>query len=139
MCNAEGLKGQQKVSILKKTTGLCPSRSYYSVTRTARYSSLKSPQVMVVVHCPKSKTNFRDITRNVEENEILHEIFRVVSRFPRNISCYILENRLPLGQCGQADLCGRLDGVMLPELREGVSTPRFPCWCSSSFKGKIKI
>ena len=30
---------------------------------------------------------------------ILHEIFRVVSRFPRYISCYIAENRFPLGQC----------------------------------------
>ena len=34
------------------------------------------------------------LTRNVEENEILHEIFRA-SRLPR----YILGNRLPLGQC----------------------------------------
>ena len=42
----------------------------------------------VIVHCLKSYPNFRDITRNVEENEILHEIFRIVSRFPR----YILEN-----------------------------------------------
>ena len=31
--------------------------------------------------------------------KIRHEIFRVVSRFPRNISCYISESRLPLGQC----------------------------------------
>ena len=30
---------------------------------------------------------------------ILHEIFRVVSRFPRYISCYIAENRFPLRQC----------------------------------------
>ena len=30
----------------------------------------------VIVHCLKSYPNFRDITRNVEENEILHEIFR---------------------------------------------------------------
>ena len=41
-----------------------------------------------VLQCPKSNPNFRDIARNVEENEILHEIFRVVSRFPRYISCY---------------------------------------------------
>ena len=46
-------------------------------------------------HCQ----NFRDTPRNVEENEILHEIFRKVSRFPHYISCYISENRLPLGQC----------------------------------------
>ena len=30
---------------------------------------------------------------------ILHEIFHVISRFPRYISCYIAESRLPLGQC----------------------------------------
>ena len=42
---------------------------------------------------------FRDITWIVVENIILHEIIRVVSRFPRNTSCYILENLFPLGQC----------------------------------------
>ena len=30
---------------------------------------------------------------------ILHELFRVVSRFPRYISCYIVESQLPFGQC----------------------------------------
>ena len=40
--------------------------------------------------------NFRDITRNVEENEILYEILRVVSHFPCYISWYISEDRLPL-------------------------------------------
>ena len=30
----------------------------------------------------------------------LNEIFCVVSRFPRYFSCYIPENRFPLGQCG---------------------------------------
>ena len=30
-CNAESQNGQQKVPILKQTTGLCPSRSYYSM------------------------------------------------------------------------------------------------------------
>ena len=29
-----------------------------------------------------------------------HDIFRVVSRFPRYISCYIAESRLLLGQGG---------------------------------------
>ena len=29
---------------------------------------------------------------NAEENEIVHEIFRVVSRFPQYISCYTSEN-----------------------------------------------
>ena len=45
----------------------------------------------------------REITGNVQENEILHEIFRLVPRFPRYISCYISENRLPLGQCSAMD------------------------------------
>ena len=36
----------------------------------------------------KSNQNFRDITWNVEENEILHEIVRI-SRLPRYISCSI--------------------------------------------------
>ena len=39
---------------------------------------------------------YRDITCHEEENLILHEIFRVVSRFPCYISCYIAESRLPL-------------------------------------------
>ena len=42
---------------------------------------------------------FRDITRNAEENEMLRQIFRVVSLFPSCISCYISENRLSSGQC----------------------------------------
>ena len=29
----------------------------------------------------------------------VHEIFRIVSRFTRYISCYIAESRLPFGQC----------------------------------------
>ena len=37
------------------------------------------------IPCPKSNQNFRDITRNVKENEILHEIFRVVTCFPRYV------------------------------------------------------
>ena len=49
------------------------------------------------VHCTKSKQNFRDITWKVVENMIIHEIFRVFSRFPCYISCYIAENRFPLG------------------------------------------
>ena len=34
------------------------------------------------IYCKKSNPNFRDIIWNIEENLILHEIFRVVSRFP---------------------------------------------------------
>ena len=51
------------------------------------------------LYCPKSNPNFYDITWNVEENEILHEKVRVVSRFPRHISFYIAAIWLPLGQC----------------------------------------
>ena len=45
------------------------------------------------VHCLKSNKNFLNITWNLVENIILlvHEIFRVVPRFPRYISCYIAE------------------------------------------------
>ena len=43
------------------------------------------------LHCPKSNPKFRDITRNVEENEILHE-YSV-----RHISCYISENSITFG------------------------------------------
>ena len=53
-------------------------------------------------HCPKSNQHFLDISGNVEESLILQDIFRVVSRFPRYISCYIAENRLPLGQCKES-------------------------------------
>ena len=40
------------------------------------------------------------VTWNVQENMIQHELFPLVSRFPRYISCSIPENRLPLGQSG---------------------------------------
>ena len=43
--------------------------------------------------------NFRGIIRNVEDNKIHYEIFRVLSHFPHYISYYISENRLLLGQC----------------------------------------
>ena len=33
------------------------------------------------IHCPKCNPNFRDITRNVEENEMLRKIFHVVISF----------------------------------------------------------
>ena len=39
---------------------------------------------------------------------ILNEIFRIVSGFPRYISCYIAESRLPfaLGQCSSVIIVG---------------------------------
>ena len=66
----------------------------------------------------KAIKNFRNITWNVEENLIQHEIFRVVSRFPRYISYYIAESRLPLRQCitSYSNLQRRWDsnGLQLP-------------------------
>ena len=44
------------------------------------------------LHCWKSNLNFCNLTWNVEENQILHETFRVASRFPRYISCYFAES-----------------------------------------------
>ena len=44
-------------------------------------------------HCPKSNQHFLDISGNVEESLILQDIFRVVSRFPRYISCYIYRGK----------------------------------------------
>ena len=64
------------------------------------------------IHCPKSDPNFRDLTRNVEENEILHEIFPVVSRFPCYISCYISKNRLPQRQCRGLSLGWKFNFVL---------------------------
>ena len=55
-------------------------------------------QWTVPLNCPKSNPNFRDKTLNAEENEILYEIFGVVSRFPHYISYYIAEYRLPWRQ-----------------------------------------
>ena len=44
----------------------------------------------------KRHTVYRNITRNVAENMILHEIFCVISRFPCYISRYIVKSRFPL-------------------------------------------
>ena len=51
--------------------------------------------LMYDVHFPKNNQNVQDIKRNVEENEILHEIIGVVSRLSYYVSCYSSENRLP--------------------------------------------
>ena len=47
---------------------------------------IKTTSTPHTIHCPKSNLNFRDITPHVEENEIQHKIFRIVSRFLRVIS-----------------------------------------------------
>ena len=70
-----------------------------------RYCIECMPAVLSVLL--KSNPNFLYITWNVEENKKLHEIFRVVSRFPHYISCSITENRLPLGKCTVESYCRR--------------------------------
>ena len=67
-------------------------RPLYGAFRVIRHAQLFYTVTKVI-------KNFRVITWNVEENEMLHEIVRVVSRIPPNISCYIAENLLSLGQC----------------------------------------
>ena len=55
---------------------------------------------------------------------ILHEIFRIVSRFPRHISCYIAESRFPLGKCsGVSMMNGRPIRVPQPSALVLVAVP----------------
>ena len=54
--------------------------------------SLKT--VMFSMHYQKSNQNFRDITWNVEKNEILHYIFCIVSRFPRYSTFHVLSRKI---------------------------------------------
>ena len=68
-----------------------PTLSLSCIDRLQAFQ-LSHCQLLWHIHCPKSNPKFRDITWNVEENEIQHEIFRVLSRFPRYILCYIAEN-----------------------------------------------
>ena len=51
-----------------------------------REKPLEISRLFQDAHCPKINQNFRDITRNVEKTEILNDIVREVSRFPRYIS-----------------------------------------------------
>ena len=57
----------------------------------------------------KSNSNFLDITWNLVEHEILHEIFRVVSLFHRYILCYISENLLILWQWSHSSVLLKTD------------------------------
>ena len=45
------------------------------------------------LHCPKSNPNVRDITWNVEDNEILHVIFRVVVLFS-NATFHVISRKI---------------------------------------------
>ena len=54
----------------------------YSAVRNNYFQVIEGKPTAAVIpkiHCPKSNQNFRDITRNVVENMILHEIFSVCS------------------------------------------------------------
>ena len=66
--------------------GSCP---YSRGRRPASSAQNSSSSILPKVSRPSvhRNPNFRDITRSVEQNEILNETFRVVSRFPRYISC----------------------------------------------------
>ena len=54
---------------------------------------------------------------------MLHELFHVVSRFPRYILCYIAESRLSLGQCRAPVVA--TDTFGQPEQRWPVATSLF--------------
>ena len=73
-----------------------PITIWYNLLSTNFFLSQKSlhPNVGAIVRKAKSNTNFRDIKGNVEENMILHEIIRVVSRFPHYISCYSISRKV---------------------------------------------
>ena len=65
-----------------------------------------------------------------KHDTILHEPFRVVSRFPSYISCFIAENRFPLGQCSGNCLTkyGNFFEDISAESEEFV-WPWQQCWC----------
>ena len=54
----------------------------------------------------------------LSENEILNEIFCVVSRFPCYISCYIAENRLPIGTMYLATVHCKFDQHQGPKWKQ---------------------
>ena len=72
---------------------------YYLLNKETLFSNDEEQAANVAKWSWKSNPNFRDITWNVEENIILHEIFRVVSRFPCYISCFITESRFAYLPC----------------------------------------
>ena len=72
------------------------------------------------LHCPKSNQNFRDITWNVVENMILHEIFRVLSHFS---PLHFMLSRGKLISFGTVWLC------VLAATDSRIPCPR-SCWLS---------
>ena len=100
----------------------CFSNNWAGIPRPSRTGVFMG--TWIFLHCPKSNPHFRHITWNVVENMTLHELFRVVSRFPRYISCYLAENWFPLGQCR----VGWSDIRFFPELGLEASRDRKIFW-----------
>ena len=86
------LNGRKTLEKLQKTA---VSSALLSLEVDSSWFKEPTHLVRLPVPSPKSNPNFPDITWNVE---ILHEIFCVVSHFPRYISYYFAENRFPLWQ-----------------------------------------
>ena len=54
-------------------------------------------------HCSKGISKFRDITWYVEENELLHEIFRVVLSLVFPAIFHVISRKITLGQCTEGE------------------------------------
>ena len=91
-CEIVFLNGRKTLEKLQKTA---VSSALLSLEVDSSWFKEPTHLVRLPVPSPKSNPNFPDITWNVE---ILHEIFCVVSHFPRYISYYFAENRFPLWQ-----------------------------------------
>ena len=72
----------------------------YALYRIIAKGLYKVIQNYFIVHCPKSNPNIRDKTRNVEENEKLHEIFSVVQYFVSTVTFRVISGKIDytLGQ-----------------------------------------
>ena len=115
MHSAEQIVGKNLVLGLQKsernvscfcTSEICTVCSYFSM-RIAIYRKLSFPREHIGMRPPthptllEKQSRFPPYNMNCrgKHDTVQHELFRVVSRFPRYISCYIAESRLPLGQC----------------------------------------
>ena len=66
------------------------------------------------LHCRKSNSNFRYNIKCIVENMILHEIFRVVSRFPRYTFYVILRKIDFLWDSVSLELTTRIFSLHIP-------------------------
>ena len=87
--------------VCAKWLQFCVREEEGKCNRFSQLSNIGNSSRLLSSHCPKSTPNFHDITWNVEESQILHEIFRIVSSFLCYISCYIRENWLTLWEWRQ--------------------------------------